>query len=46
MKIIHTLKVSQPEAETLFATRVVPPPVSAHKNFPTVTDLNWTPVPS
>jgi len=35
-----TLNVSQPEALERFATRIVPPPDSAHKYFFVVIDLN------
>lgn len=43
---MHTENVSHPEAEVRLATIMFPPPLSAHKYFPTVTDFNCTPVPS
>lgn len=41
-----TLNVSQLEADVLFATMMLPPPFSAERYFPVVTDLNRSPVPS
>lgn len=35
-----TLNLSQPEADVLFATMMLPPPNSAARYFPVVTDLN------
>ena len=40
MRKLVTLNVSHPEADVRFATIMVPPPNSAERYFPTVTDFN------